>query len=547
MKRTIKIVVAFLLAAASAQQPNEVWGGQDQVSANQACRALESSAREILGKAEASGEAFQCQPNGSALIVSASSKELLDGVESELFPQGRYKGYPIEKTTWNDSQAQKRDGKPSRSLIAAKVAAELVSTGVLPNFDHAVSGSEGLLLAASEGFAADGLYQGNNTPIVLAQAPPGHKARPKPAPVGDEPPPPGHKPRPKPGGGDDAPPPGHRPRPQPGGGDDVPPPSSGGRLPEKVEVRMMPAPPAAWWNTHWSEVSIWDNPLSDYGSDTPDFANRRYVTRWYPLPRLFSDRGRSRDVQNVARRQGQDNLYIALKSQEIITLKDCYYRARYVLTLDRYNGRWNADFDHYDAACYVYRQYGFVDQRTVNVQFQMRGQSLLPWEQETVEASYDGLNVNVSVGNPAFQYVQAYNNGFVSVFEAGAKLLTSPDPNGVGVQLVQIGGRSDIALRVTDNRASYHAGEVLELTLSVWRKGAHFWNQDSKLYAANGQSPLRISIPVGADNVLLSDFPIPDSYASGRYYVYDWSFRRVNSRISSGNWLGKGSTDPVSK
>ncbi len=121
------------------------------------------------------------------------------------------------------------------------------------------------------------------------------------------------------------------------------------------------------------------------------------------------------------------------------------------------------------------------------------------------------------------------------------KKLTAPENGAVSLALVN-GGKS-LLLDVRDSRAKYYKNEKLGLRVRLWRN-TFLW-PDGVAY--------EMDVDLNAASQLMIDLSDPkwdqfrkEAIESGREYYADWSFRRTDSGISTGEWIDKGRTNRVS-
>ena len=119
-------------------------------------------------------------------------------------------------------------------------------------------------------------------------------------------------------------------------------------------------------------------------------------------------------------------------------------------------------------------------------------------------------------------------------------ILTPPEDNAVTLTLTD-GGKS-LILDVRDSRAKYYINEKLGLRVRVLRNIV-LW-PDKLAY--------EIDVNLAAAPQILLDLSDPkwdefkkEATAAGRKYHVEWSFRRADSKISTGEWIDKGKTTPL--
>lgn len=116
--------------------------------------------------------------------------------------------------------------------------------------------------------------------------------------------------------------------------------------------------------------------------------------------------------------------------------------------------------------------------------------------------------------------------------------LNTPESGAVGLKLEKRGGR--LFLNVSDTRAEYYAAEKLGLKIRVWRSQ---W-----LFGKTVVYDMDITLTPASQNLIdLSDSKWApyrkDDLLSNRDYYVVWSFRRADSKISTGDWIDRGQTD----
>lgn len=225
---------------------------------------------------------------------------------------------------------------------------------------------------------------------------------------------------------------------------------------------------------------------------------------------------------------------------------------RYVLTLESREYR---DRTHFvrkdDGAVYYYpeRRLGRGESRRVVIDFVNRAEKpLLPWERERFVFSFQGdrsrnSGLELQSQNGAYRYGYHVSSDLrdpltVRVeMEAGEKLLTSPDSEGVTLSL-RPDGRGGLELVVTDLRASHYGGEQLQLEFEVRKVKRGFLARDTLVFGASRRAPRNVNIGHGVRDGSQVRIPVPAS-GPGEYYIENWAFRRANSRVSTGVWVGK--------
>ncbi|MEK7388255.1 MAG: hypothetical protein AAB036_01005 [Elusimicrobiota bacterium] len=487
-----------------------VSGAEAKTTAEDACAGLKVQAGRVLADAKA----LTCRPRAGNLSVEAVSPSAFETLRKAIFPQGRFEDFPV---VLSDVQAS-RGGSYESSAQFVETMYGPILKGVRPDFNFDQS--------------AD-----HNGLVVLVGNPPGS------APPGSKPPAGSHPPGSQP--------PGHS---GPGGGNDAPPPSSA--PPSRPTPLIVPSAPAPnYWNTvDWGTVPFWSDLPAGWETNTFDESTGRYVSRWYEYPRQFSHfRRYSTDSNSTYRRAGTDAVSMSLRSREINEVKQCYYQGVYErLSWNSFEGRWdNGRFSHYRVACKRSEQYGDAIVRNLYVRFEMQGQSLMPWERETVVGEFDGRRLFASVQNPSYQYSGPFANGDTVVFRAGSKLRTNPDENGVSVELIQDKSAGTLKLRVHDKWAGYYQGETLEVAFQFVYVTPGWFTSNENIDVRSFENGTQLPLPsgtapgsAGADAVyeeILKTKP-----GCNKYDLKSWAFRRANnarkdnqSLISAGVAVGK--------
>jgi hypothetical protein len=300
---------------------------------------------------------------------------------------------------------------------------------------------------------------------------------------------------------------------------------------------------------------MWSSLPNDWEQATVDEDNGRYISRWYPYTQPFlRSVGQERVTRDHRRGRGTDEVSFDLVSRELLEVKQCYYQGVYRLKWNSFEGSWDGQFSHYRAACKADQQYSDSGPRArVNVRFSMNGQELMPWETETVRASFDGRSVGTSVLNPSYQYREAPGGmpGNVT-YEAGAKLLTSPDEDGVTAELVPDHATKTLKLRLFDKWAGYYGGETLEVAATVVYVTPGWFTSnetsDERSFANGTQIREASGTPPGAAGAgARYEETMKAKAGCGTYFLESWSFRRANnsqqdnkSRVSSDRIVRKG-------
>ena len=494
MKRKIQYLalpLVALLCSGSARAEEKVL----ELAPEQACQNVVTKAQKILGS-----EALRCEPGtvSGQLLVTAKSKER---VLSALLPDA---GYTVLLRAESESTRKAQTGKnePEAQNNFAQVGDMLKAPRMQLNFD--------------------GLEQ--RKPIVVAGL------------LDDDDDQPGNK---KPAGGDDNQPGnGRRTPPPPTGrrrGNDAPPPATNPRS-KPIPVYVPEAPDPNWWNTY-TDITVWTSLPYGWDVAVPGVyvgdARGRLDTRWYLYPNTFvSSLGNSSDSFGFERNgRNQGNSFAqTLKIQQGQRVKTCYYQAHYDFDWNVNEGAWVGRFKHYDAACIIDDRWGPADQRYVTVNFD--GQPLMPWEKESFTAVLNGNGIHLESNNPEMNsYDYGVQNGYNNIsVQSGNKRRTPPDSDGVSVALFNNNGHMQFI--VSDKYAQNYNGETLQVSVVI--KKADGWFSDSTVK----QTTLDISGASSATDL---------GYASSGYkhYIAGWSFRRVNSRISTDGWVQKGAGNRV--
>jgi hypothetical protein len=498
---SIFVAVAALAAFARAGQLAEP---------DSACRTL------VLGINSAAGvdAGVRCEAVGESLVVRGASDAAFDKTRQALFPKDLYLGYRVERAGQGASAAAPA---VATEKLPAAVAASMRDAVSSPNFDGAVQRS-GLQLVAGP--------PGSGNP----QVPPGSGVRHGPPGSGN-----GHPSSPPPSGGDDSP--------------SAPPPPS---RPTPVFIPRSPSP--NWWNTvDWGTVSAWNAVPQNWDQDYFDSSTNRYISHWYRYSSPFVtssgySTARATGERNV-NNQGQ-SLSATLDSQEIETVKQCYYQAVYNLYWNNTYGRWDGDFQYYRAACIANERYGHSNRQTVRASFDMQGQSLWPWERETLHLSLQNNSVDAYIENPAFTYSKHWN-GSAFEFVAGSKLRTAPDAAGVRLNLVNVNGT--LQLQIFDRWGAQYAsqpGETIDISVRVKYAMSGWFNPDQTVYQTDSNNVLRFTADAKGEFAV----DLPNQAKAGEYYVDAWSFRRINpsqqggySTISRADWSNKGQGPKIRK
>lgn len=204
---------------------------------------------------------------------------------------------------------------------------------------------------------------------------------------------------------------------------------------------------------------------------------------------------------------------------------------------------------------YDTRQYtGKQVPETVELEFANRADyPLLPWEPaETFRLRYGlAAGADLAPGQYAnYEYGLRSTAGLTSegdlltrfdIKVLRKKRLTPPESGAVTLALVN--GGNTLFLDVRDSRAKYYRNEKLGLRVSLWRN-VFLW-PDGVAYEMELDLPAASQILIDLSDPKWDKFK-KEAIAAGREYYADWSFRRADSAISTGEWIDKGRTDRIS-
>ena len=186
-------------------------------------------------------------------------------------------------------------------------------------------------------------------------------------------------------------------------------------------------------------------------------------------------------------------------------------------------------------------QSGKVTVMNVEVEFQ-NDQKLLPWEEETFDLSFDGSKVSIQQTDTAFSYqvrgpLVDQQRGTASItLVPGARRLRAPEASKVALSLIE--EDKQLKLIVDDARTEFYDGTTLEVDVTVkFEKG--FWHSDALV----SKGILRISPVRSGDR--RHAFLVEANQGPGSYYIKSWNFRRLDSKISSPDWISKGKGNTV--
>jgi hypothetical protein len=517
-------LLALILA-----MPGSAWS-QDPT---QACDNLKSKAASLLGKTAT----LRCEAQGDTLTIIAPTVEAYEKLRLSEFPEYKYEGFKIAKPF---HMLPMRDAVgPAESVVKFQSAALPTTKAV--NYDGSVTATGGAFIRVGgpPGQTPQGGTQPEQVNPPVRRGPPGQQPQ---APVDTAPRsgPPGQRP----------------PSTRPGSGNDAPP-QGGTQPPSKPTPVFIPAPPSPnYWNTlDWGTVPMWSSLPNDWESATVDEANGRYISRWYAYSRPFLRTvGHESVSRETRRRRGTDEVSFDLLSRDVLEVKQCYYQGVYRLKWNSFEGSWDGKFDHWRAACKVDRDHSDTGETAhVVVRFSMNGQELMPWETEVVRATFDGRSVGTSVQHPSYQYHQAPGGmpGRVT-YEAGAKILTAPDDDGVTAELVPDHATKSLKLRLYDKWAGYYGGETLEVEATVIYVTPGWFTSnetsDERSFQNGTQIRQASGTPPGAAGAgARYEETMKAKAGCGTYFLESWSFRRANngqpdnkSRISSDRVMHKG-------
>lgn len=180
----------------------------------------------------------------------------------------------------------------------------------------------------------------------------------------------------------------------------------------------------------------------------------------------------------------------------------------------------------------------------VSVRFE-QDKPMLPWQKERLVLSYDGNQIGLDRSGAAFEYsvrgplVDQQRGVATLELTAGNPILRQPEADKVSLSLVNQNGRLQLVL--DDRRDSFYEGEPLEISVEVKKDSGSFWKGDKVVFQRAKNGALQFVIKAGQHPQATLDVP---NLGSGKYYIKSWSFRRAQSKISSGYWidLGKGNT-----
>lgn len=175
---------------------------------------------------------------------------------------------------------------------------------------------------------------------------------------------------------------------------------------------------------------------------------------------------------------------------------------------------------------------------------------LLPWEpEETFSLEFgriSGASLTPLRTNYEYQIQVRAGKGpegnLLTAIDATAvrkKTLTSPDPKAVSLALVR-GGPGHLLIEVHDVWAKYYRAEKLGLKIRLWRN--RFLIGDKVAYEMDIALDAQNRIVINPADPQWDAFKKEAIKKGGEYYA-DWSFRRADSRISTGEWIEKGRTN----
>ncbi|MBI4377412.1 MAG: hypothetical protein HY549_13310 [Elusimicrobia bacterium] len=379
---------------------------------------------------------------------------------------------------------------------------------------------------------------------------------------------PRHRPQPKPAPRQPACTPGldcdgDRPQPTPGRGD------GRDRAPAPPNYKPRPTQPPTHWPAPPSRVPFFDNPndISMWhrysGSLAETWAGDWYYGEWAWNP---GSARISRGGLETGVSQGQR--YNATLTAEQNRLKSRRLWRRYwrwVPVGNCYTDEWNNVSCDDWAIEYAWIYIGETESHTVTgqrrsvdvvVEFS-NDKPLLKWDTETLYVKYDGQGqVWVESGSDAaFKYTYAERRvdewagrAYINLVP-GDRILKAPEASKVNVQLLTENWQ--LKLRFRDYRASDYQNTRLELRVSVYkldeRDVAEFRKDHKKVFEHTFAYDIRGSRPEGHVESYAFDIPVgvvPPR--SGKYFIGEWSFRRIASPISSQDWVsGPANKVPV--
>jgi hypothetical protein len=189
---------------------------------------------------------------------------------------------------------------------------------------------------------------------------------------------------------------------------------------------------------------------------------------------------------------------------------------------------------------------------TVQLDFVNRADyPLLPWEpDETFRLEYgiaSGAVLSPVSTNYEYQIKasasKTLEGNLLTKIEASVlrkKELTKPEPDAVSATLVRTG--AGLAIDLIDIRAKYYKLEKIGLKIRLWRN----------VFLLSDKIAYDIEVNLDAASQIVIDFSDPrwDSFKKenlipGREYYAEWSFSRLNSSISSGEWIDKGKSNRI--
>ncbi|MBI4051923.1 MAG: hypothetical protein HY400_05400 [Elusimicrobia bacterium] len=503
-----------------------VWasvGRAEEITGQEACKKLLDKAAGFISKNSA--ESLSCYSVGKDLMVKTDSSQVFSKLQSELFPQDVFMGYsvrPAPDFTAPDSGPKKQDQAAGfRSVVEKGV--DFDGAGV--HAKNLVSVNSGIVLANFTPATSGGVFYQQPGAGSGAGNKSGKKKGGQPGSGSGQP-----------GSGSGQPGNGSG-QPGSGNGDDVPPPDD--NLPAK---RSRPSGPPSTFPSYPPDLPYYDDRAdgTGYWHLYTDFLGRPYRMGYGEI---------SQDKGKKVFQRGGSNTQIGQDSTYRYTLQSKSYRNVYALYW-RYVGR---DCDSYDTdRCRYWEvQYRYflyeietIEARSMAVVINFANdQALLPWEKEEFEVQYDGSQIVLKQRQTAYRYredgpyIDQKRGEATLTLTQGQKLLTPPDPNGVGLRLVKRG--NSLFLVIEDKWAKYYQGEVLEIDVVVkWDKP---WSlSNPKVYEAH---PYQMTGPS-------VEIPIP-TQKSGEYWVDGWKFRRaggqgsVGSKISSGDLINKGEGNKI--
>ncbi|MBU2573113.1 MAG: hypothetical protein KKH28_03435 [Elusimicrobia bacterium] len=249
------------------------------------------------------------------------------------------------------------------------------------------------------------------------------------------------------------------------------------------------------------------------------------------------------ETQNLAfnsQPEGDASFYAyELETREYTIRRNFYFRTQ----LDG-----TRRFYAYETSQYTGRQVP----ETVQLEFINRAAyPLLPWEPaETFRLEYGiasgamltpvSTNYEYQISAAAGKTSQGNLLTKIGAAVLRKKELTPPEPDAVSLTLVKTD--TGLAIDLRDLRAAYYQGEKTGLKIRLWRN----------VILLADKIAYDIEVGLEAASQIVMDFSDPrwDSFkkenlSPGREYYAEWSFSRLDSRISSGEWIDKGKSNRI--